>query len=112
MGSLYSTLRWRAARAAALRRDGNHCAVGRWFGGACDPILHVHHLCPVSDGGDPYALDNLLTVCAAHHPMLEAFRARVTRHAAPAVPRCPHRHRTEDARRQCEARLRRERVAA
>ena len=112
MGSLYSTLRWRAARAAALRRDASRCAVGRWFGGDCDPILHVHHLTPVSEGGDPYGIDNLLTVCRRHHPMLEGFRRAVARHAGPVSPRCPHRHRTVEAREQCERRLARERVAA
>jgi len=31
----------------------------------------VHHVTPVNDGGDPYALSNLITLCGSHHHRLE-----------------------------------------
>lgn len=68
---------WPAARAAALERDGARCSVARLLGGACSPPpLHVHHLVPRREGGTD-ALDNLVTSCARHHPVLEALREAV-----------------------------------
>jgi 5-methylcytosine-specific restriction endonuclease McrA len=53
---------WRVARAAARQRDGNRC---RRCGGT--QRLQVHHLIPISEGGERYALDNLITLCSGCH---------------------------------------------
>lgn len=90
---LYSTLRWRGARAACLARDGHACTTVLGYDMADEgdewadvPItcgekdgLHVHHVERVQDGGDPYALDNLITLCAPCHARLHAMmRAEVS----------------------------------
>lgn len=109
--SLYSTALWQIARRRALKRDGNRCSVQRLLGGACTATLHVHHLVPVEDGGDLYSQDNLVTACSRHHPMLEALRRHVLAEVRnPSVPRCPHQHRSAEARRICERRMARERA--
>lgn len=116
--NLYNTLHWRVVRSRALARDGNACTVARLIGGACSAgPLHAHHIVPVSEGGAPLDEDNVATTCSAHHPQWEALRRLLVRrllepeNAAP--PRCPHTHRSAEARRQCEARLaRRSSVAA
>jgi hypothetical protein len=77
VASLYSSLAWRAARRAALDRDGERCTVARLLGGICSASLHVHHLKPVREGGDRFGLDNLVTVCSTHHPQLEGVRRAV-----------------------------------
>jgi 5-methylcytosine-specific restriction endonuclease McrA len=56
-----STARWQRARAEARRRDGNRCACGKTRN------LQVHHIVSLEDGGDPFALNNLITVCARCH---------------------------------------------
>lgn len=33
---------------------------------------HVHHMKPIEDGGDRYAMDNLQSLCAAHHSAVHA----------------------------------------
>ena len=113
--SIYNTLRWRIVRSRAIARDGGRCSAARFLGGSCSPgPLHVHHLVPISEGGDPYDLENCLTVCSRHHPQIEALRRYVLREDA-RTPRCPHQHRTADSRRLCEARMARRvgsRVAA
>lgn len=109
MTVIYDTLQWRRARRAARSRDGNRCSVARLLGGECAGTLHVHHLRPVAEGGAPYDIDNLLTACSSHHPVLEALRRRLLDVTAPPVedgpPRCRHRHPSAEARAQCEARL-------
>jgi 5-methylcytosine-specific restriction endonuclease McrA len=54
--------RWKRARAAARRRDGNRCQ-------SCGAgaRLEIHHILPLEQGGDPYALSNLVTLCASCH---------------------------------------------
>lgn len=103
MPEIYLTPEWADARAAALLRDGSRCTVSRLFGGDCHPILHAHHIVPVEGGGDLYDVENLLTACQVHHPMLEAMRRYVLRKRAPQ--RCPHNHRYPHAREECERRL-------
>lgn len=73
--------RWARARRAALERDGWRCtACGR------PGRLEVHHAEALEDGGEPYALSNLRTLCrgchAEHHrppvpPAVAAWRALV-----------------------------------
>jgi 5-methylcytosine-specific restriction endonuclease McrA len=103
VANVYATSEWAEAREAALLRDGSRCSVGRLTGGACHDVLDVHHIVSLRRGGDPYDLENLITVCHAHHPMLERLRRGVR----PARKRCPHQHRYPGARALCEARLNR-----
>lgn len=103
---LYDTLLWDQARERTLARDGHRCSVARLIGGECHPVLDVHHLIPVEDGGAEFDDANLLTVCHAHHPKLEALR----RHLLAPEWRCPHKHTSAESRRQCE--MRRMKVAA
>lgn len=108
--SLYSTSRWQQTRAQALARDGNTCSVARLFRGACSTApLHVHHIVPVSDGGDPFDLDNLASTCSVHHPMWEAVRRVLAKQIVEGAPRCGHHHTSAESRRLCEARLARRR---
>lgn len=96
-----------AVRAQVLQRDGRRCTVARLLGGDCsDEPLHVHHIVPRSDGGTD-DVDNLATACATHHPTWEALRRQLVRAILRGrrASRCPHRHRTLDARLICEARL-------
>jgi hypothetical protein len=62
----------------------------------------------VSEGGAPFDIDNAVTACARHHPMLEALRRRLL---APP-PRCRHRHPYPAGREACERRMRDRHVAA
>lgn len=112
MTDLYGTLRWRNVRAQAIARDDGRCTVSRLLGGPCShEPLHAHHIIAVAEGGAVYDLENVATTCEVHHPMWESLRrVLVTRLLAPP-PRCPHQHRSAEARRQCEARLARRRGA-
>lgn len=60
--SIYKTERWKAVRTMAKRRDGWQCvqcgARGR---------LEVDHIKALRDGGAPYDLDNLQTLCPSCH---------------------------------------------
>jgi 5-methylcytosine-specific restriction endonuclease McrA len=118
MKTLYGTLEWRLTRARARSRDGSRCTVARLIGGACSPgPLHAHHIVPVSEGGAALDLDNVATTCAAHHPQWEALRRLLVRRLVLGDPedgpaRCPHTHRSAEARRQCEARMARRRQIA
>lgn len=71
--------KWKAARREAFERDAFRCVrcgnAGR---------LEAHHRIPLEEGGDPYALENLETLCRACHirahrrpltPEQEAWRA-------------------------------------
>lgn len=113
MASVYDTLRWRATADRARKRDGNRCFVARLLGGECaGGTPHAHHIRPLEEGGAPYDLENVATVCASHHPVWEALRRRLL--AALDLPeerppRCHHFHRTAEARRQCESRMARQR---
>lgn len=54
-------------KAAALARDGG-CVAGRVVRDVkCAGPLDAHERLPRSRGGSPYDLDNVLTVCRAHH---------------------------------------------
>lgn len=101
--SLYSSPAWAEARAAALDRDGHRCTVARLLGGECADRLDVHHVIPVREGGAWYDDDNLITVCQSHHPMVESIRRQILHKRG--VRKCPHDHRYDHARRECERRL-------
>lgn len=54
--------RWRAVRRQVFERDGYRCRnCGRAGRLECDHVL------PLKLGGDPWALDNLQTLCRACH---------------------------------------------
>lgn len=115
METLYHTEAWELARAAALARDGHRCTVARLLGGACSPTLDVHHLVPVREGGDEFELDNLITVCHAHHPTVEGLRRAILRRRHTPWKRCPHppgAHPYAGAREACERLLNRRAAAA
>ena len=54
--------RWRRLRRRALDRDNWRCT-------RCEsPLdLEMHHLIPLDEGGDPYALDNVAMQCSDCH---------------------------------------------
>jgi 5-methylcytosine-specific restriction enzyme A len=53
---------WRLARTAARQRDGQRC---RQCGSSKE--LAVHHITPISEGGERFALSNLITLCRDCH---------------------------------------------
>jgi 5-methylcytosine-specific restriction endonuclease McrA len=65
---ILSSSPWHKARGAARTRDGNRC---RLEGADCHGQLQVHHIVSVRNGGAPYDLMNLITVCRHHHEQLE-----------------------------------------
>jgi len=91
----YNTRKWRS-----LSRDGI-CAVGELLGTECFGPLHLHHVRPLQAGGDQFG--NTVLVCERHHPSLEALARRVWKQQE--WKRCPHVHRTREARESCERRL-------
>lgn len=78
MADIYSTLLWQTARAATLLRDGYACGADEGDGVPCGQLDHlqVHHLTPVEEGGDPYDIKNLLTLCPSHHRRLHWLMKR------------------------------------
>jgi len=64
-----STAKWQRTREAALRRDGRRCATC----GATDK-LEVHHRKAIADGGGPFDLSNLVTLCPSCHHRQERER--------------------------------------
>lgn len=108
MVSIYDSQEWRDTAAAAKARDGHRCTVARLLGGRCSSVLHAHHLHPVSEGGAPFDLDNVITACSRHHPTLERMRRFVLRERGIELPPCPHNHPYREGREACERRRRRE----
>lgn len=106
--TIYDTPEWQMIREQALKRDGG-CVIGQLIGIDCEGPLDGHHKVPIEEGG-AFEIDNVITLCHSHHPMLEGFRRRVLRFEAPV--RCGHNHRYEHARRECHERIRRQRLAA
>lgn len=99
MPTLYETQPWRKF-AARVRAD--ECFLDG-VAGECRGALQLHHVDPLSDGGPAFPDDGgVITLCAAHHRMIDAFLKRRKQWKT-----CPHHHRTREARRQCEERLNR-----
>ena len=63
---------WQHVRRAALERDGYRCVKCGRAG-----KLEVHHITAMYKGGLPYALDNLETLCQAHHREHSVFGPRL-----------------------------------
>ena len=62
--------RWLAARLAALIRDGKRCR-------ECSaPADEIDHVVPMFKGGDPYDIDNLVSLCTICHLMKTKAEAR------------------------------------
>lgn len=101
MGFDYTSSQWRAVAELAKARDGHRCTVGRFLGGRCSPLLHAHHLTPVSEGGAPYDVDNIASCCSVHHPQVEAIRRAVLHRRDQHAIRCRHIHRYKEGREEC-----------
>ena len=54
--------RWQRVRQLVLHRDGWRCTACARPG-----KLEVHHIVPLHQGGDGYALDNLAALCRSCH---------------------------------------------
>ena len=90
-------------RERIIARDRGCC--GRFLGGACSPVIDIHHIIPRDEGGTDED-GNLLAVCHRHHPMLEALRRGVFRYRDQGWRRCKrHRHPYKSGRDECERRL-------
>lgn len=73
--TVYRSVKWGIARARTLNRDGWRCReCGR------PGVLEVHHVKALADGGAPYDLANLRTVCRRCH-----FNAHRTASAVPGL---------------------------
>jgi 5-methylcytosine-specific restriction endonuclease McrA len=80
--SIYYTPEWDVVRRKALRRDGFRCRYLLEDGSRC-PVhdrsglgLQVHHIEALEEGGEPYDLLNLVTLCLDHHAEVDAERRR------------------------------------
>jgi hypothetical protein len=62
LSSIRDSAAWQRARARAKERDGHRCRLC----GSTDR-LEVHHVRALSRGGDPYHLNNLITLCRGCH---------------------------------------------
>ena len=69
--------RWQAVRRTVFARDGWRCTA---YGKA--GRLEVDHTVPLQRGGDPWALDNLQTLCRGFH--LTKTRGENRRQLSPA----------------------------
>jgi hypothetical protein len=102
--AFYDSPAWLQLAERAKHRDGNACTVARLLGGRCRGVLQVHHIEPRRARPDlELALDNVGTVCAAHHPTWEAVRRYVERSRRP-LPPCRHNHRYRAGRIECARR--------
>jgi 5-methylcytosine-specific restriction endonuclease McrA len=57
-----NSAKWQQARAAARRRDGERCT-----NCGSSERLQVHHIVPLAEGGEKFALSNLTTLCSDCH---------------------------------------------
>src|SRR5215471_1303089 len=96
--SIYATPTWQIVRVRALVRDGYRCVARDDDWRPCAGPLTVHHVRPVGEGGEPFALSNLVTLCRRHHGLAHGDGYRRT----PAP--CPHHHPTRAGRIACERR--------
>jgi len=62
--TIYHTPEWRRIRTEVYERDDYVCTVCE---DSANGPLHAHHQTPLSEGGEPFALDNLVTVCEPCH---------------------------------------------
>lgn len=55
--------KWRKIKRSIKKRDKKQC---QWCG-ETEEEIHAHHIIPVSEGGDKYDEDNLISLCKQHH---------------------------------------------
>ena len=91
---------WENIRQRIIARDRG-CS-GRFLGGECSPVIDVHHIVPVDEGGGNED-SNLMALCHTHHPHLEAMRKQILRRRGWKT--CTHEHRYPWAKAECERRL-------
>lgn len=60
----YNRTKWYNKRKEIKERDNYTCV---WCGQSEDCDLHVHHIRPISMGGDKYSNNNLITLCNRCH---------------------------------------------
>ena len=78
-----NSAKWQQARAAARKRDGERCRQC----GSTDR-LQVHHIKPLAEGGDKYALENLMTLCHDCHVRVggrSGIERQTSSHPAPGI---------------------------
>lgn len=92
MDRLYDKRSWRD-------RPRGECVLS-WLG-PCRGLMHWHHL-------HGHSSDEVVAVCARHHPMAEKLRRPQTEQT---WRRCHHRHSTREGREACERRLNRTQAA-
>lgn len=90
-----STRRWKLTVERILNRDGHRCTYGNYdeddvrglTTGGCRARkkLGVHHRVPIEDDGDPFDEENLRTLCADHHAVVEAAYRKGKRDGEEAV---------------------------
>lgn len=62
---LYFTAKWKRYRKAYLMRQGGEC---EHCGDALpDHMLHLDHIKPLAEGGDPFNTNNLQVLCVSCH---------------------------------------------
>lgn len=82
--AVYSSRKWRErVRPAKLQRDPL-CQRCRFLS-LTVPALHVDHWQRISEGGDPWAEHNLVSLCAEHH----ADKAKLERAGEPLFETAP-----------------------
>ena len=57
---------WQRARETAKQRDGYRCT-----GCGSSSKLQVHHVVPIEQGGEPFLISNLVTLCRTCHEKAE-----------------------------------------
>ncbi len=68
----YSTARWRRLRAMQLARQPL-CSACMNDEGRAVPAVDVDHRVPISQGGEPWSMENLQSLCHAHHSIKTGF---------------------------------------
>jgi len=63
---IYNTKRWKKVRELALKRDGGLCVMCLKEGRIVKADV-VDHIIEIKDGGDPYDLNNLQSLCNKCH---------------------------------------------
>ena len=62
---LYSSKRWRKYRKALIGKQGGICMICN--GTPEDHHIHIDHIKPLADGGEPYNEKNLQILCVSCH---------------------------------------------
>lgn len=60
--NIYQTKAWQNVRHAVLKRDGYKCRKCGRHG-----AIEIHHVVPLADGGKPFDMENLESLCRRCH---------------------------------------------